>query len=433
MPVSLRRSATVFTLYLPDYKSNAYPTQTLLEKTDMNDFILWGVIASPYLLKMQALLDYAEQHWKRYPEQGGRLNNLRLIRRLLQAKSRGEVKRYPQLPDELDEYPAVPFYSEDGETFYYDSSALAHHLDNHAQRHQRSLLPAEPEVAFVCQLIDEAFDEFGLYMVHHMRWVGSAKTTPMGEMTAAEMAKVVPFGLHHLLAKQLPKRQVRRLPYLFSVAPHNYGAGVSPVQAPPVREGFPETHSLLNHCWEIYLEAMENILGQQPYLLGQRFTLADASAYGQLSMNLVDGDATARLHELAPRTYTWLCDIRDGKHVGSDGPLVLSDGLQPLLEIIGQTFVPLMQQNAAAYEEAATTGETLFNETAFDQGRALYEGQLLGSPFKAVVKTFQVRVWQELCESWCSLVASDREHLKGFLGDTVPVTLESATGTALRR
>ncbi len=101
MPVSLRRSATVFTLYLPDYKSNAYPTQTLLEKTDMNDFILWGVIASPYLLKMQALLDYAEQHWKRYPEQGGRLNNLRLIRRLLQAKSRREVKRYPQLPDEL--------------------------------------------------------------------------------------------------------------------------------------------------------------------------------------------------------------------------------------------------------------------------------------------------------------------------------------------
>jgi glutathione S-transferase len=43
--------------------------------------------------------------------------------------------------------------------------------------------------------------------------------------------------------------------------------------------------------WRRYLAAMENVLREQPFLLGQRFTLADASAYGQLSMNLVDGRA----------------------------------------------------------------------------------------------------------------------------------------------
>lgn len=33
---------------------------------------------------------------------------------------------------------------------------------------------------------------------------------------------------------------------------------------------------------------MEHLLSAQPFLLGERFTLADASAYGQLGMNLVD-------------------------------------------------------------------------------------------------------------------------------------------------
>jgi glutathione S-transferase len=378
----------------------------------MTTFKLYGLTASPYQLKMQSLLDFAGHAWERWPEQGGRWSATVLAARLDIAKRRRAVKRFPAMSPELDEYPSVPFYSEDGRNFYYDSSSLALHLDQHPERHAVPLVPADPRLAFLCHLIDEAFDEFGLYMVHHMRWVGSARTTPMGDLTVAELRSLLPPGTGALFARNLYRRQVRRCPYLFSVAPQGYEAGVSAERTPPSRAGFPATHALLDQSWREYLAAMEQLLAAQPYLLGERFTLADASAYGQLSMNLVDGDATRLLEKLAPLTYRWLCEIRDGEHIAQRGDLSLNSALQPLLRIICTTFVPLMEQNEKAYELALASGETLFNEAAFDQGRALYDGQLLGHPFRSVAKTFQVQVWRELKERWHALAAEDRAFLE---------------------
>jgi hypothetical protein len=107
--------------------------------------------------------------------------------------------------------------------------------------------------------------------------------------------------------------------------------------------------------------------------------------------------------------------IRDGGHTHSSGKLYLSEHVQPLLEIISTTFIPLMQQNEAAYCSALSRGQTLFNEAAFNSGEALYDGTLLGRPFRAVVKTFQVAVWRELCVQWDALAESDREYVSHLL------------------
>lgn len=378
----------------------------------MTKFILWGLTASPYQLKMQSLLDFAGHQWERWPDQAGRRSALTMAIRLQWAKHRGAVMRFPAMSPELDELPAVPFYTEDKRQFQYDSSSLAHYLDQHPKRHRAALVPSDPQLAFVCQLIDEAFDEFGLYMVHHMRWVGAARSTPMGDMTAREFRPLVPPGCAPLLAARLYRRQASRCPYLFSVAPEGYDAGVSRDRAAPSRPGFPATHALLEEAWRGYLAAMEHLLSQQSYLLGDRFTLADASAYGQLGMNLVDPEAAALLAELAPRTFRWLCAIRDGEHCEQGGTLVLTPALQPLMAMISKTFMPLMVQNADAYEHALASGELLFNEAAFDLDRALYDGDLLDYPFRAVVKTFQVRVWRELKASWSALNGEHRSALE---------------------
>jgi hypothetical protein len=148
--------------------------------------------------------------------------------------------------------------------------------------------------------------------------------------------------------------------------------------------------------------------------LGQRFTLADASAYGQLSMNLVDGRAAVLLQELAPLTYRWLCDIRDGGHRGSNGELEIRASLKPLLQIIAETFIPLMQQNEAAYEDALNQGQDTFNEAAFDRGEALYEGTLMELPFRSVAKSFQVVTWRELCEDWQRLDSDSQKQLARY-------------------
>ena len=379
----------------------------------MKNYILWGLAASPYQLKMQSLLDFTGHDWERWPQQAGRRSALSMILRLEVAKRRGTIQRFPAMSAEFDEYPAVPFYTDNGKNFYYDSSSMAHHLDQDPGRQASPLIPQDPRLAFICQLIDEAFDEFGLYMVHHMRWVGSAQTTPMGQMTAREFRRLLPPGVEPLLARRLYRRQVSRCPYLFSVAPQGYDAGVARDRTPPSRLGFPPTHALLDEAWRRYLAAMEHLLANQSYLLGGRFTLADASVYGQLGMNLVDPQAVAQLELLAPNTFRWLCAIRDGRQ-GEQGraDLALTSSLIPLLRIITSTFVALMRQNEKAYEHAVADGETVFNEAAFDRHRALYEGHLLGHPFRAVAKTFQVRVWRELKESWQALDVQDRSFLE---------------------
>lgn len=381
--------------------------------------ITWGLEASPFLLKLEAMLRFAGVPFRRLPAQGGWLENLRTGGRLERAKRSGRVLRHPQMDRTLDEYPAVPFFSEDGSTFQYDSTSLGHWLDERPRSSHPELFPTDPRLGFVARLVDEAFDEFGLYMVHHMRWVGSATDTTMGERTADELARLAPPLLRALPAvlirTRIPRRQVRRCPYLFSVAPQGYAVAVEPLRVPPSRPGFPPTHELLHEAWVAYLAAMESLLAVQPFVLGERFTIADASAYGQLGMNLIDPSTARELRERAPRLFRWLEGIRDGAHAGSRGPLFLSDALRPLLAIIQRTFVPLMVQNEHAWRDATARGETLFNEAAFDQNRALYDGELLGRPFRAVVKTFQVRVWREIRDAWRALSDDDRSALAALL------------------
>jgi glutathione S-transferase len=379
--------------------------------------VIWGSELSPFALKLRALCDFAGIDYAWLPADGSRLGNYRALWTIQRAKRGRTAIRYPQLSD-LDEYPLVPFLIERGRTVYYDSSALARWIDDHWRPEAGPLFPEDPGLAFVAHLIDEAFDEFGLYMVHHKRWVLSAASNDAGKRLAREFARVRLPGTAAGFARSFARRQVRRLPYLFSVAPSGFSIpGLPGDLTPPSREGFPPTHELLDEAWERYLAAVEGVLTRQPFLLGERFTVADASAYGQLGMNLADPTAAERMREHAPVTYAWLCRIRDGEGLGDPGALRLNPALRPLLESIAATFVPLMQQNAEAYRAARERGENLFNERAFDRGSACYDGELLGRPFRSVVKTFQVRVWREIRDAWDAMPEGARVQVATILPD----------------
>jgi hypothetical protein len=214
---------------------------------------------------------------------------------------------------------------------------------------------------------------------------------------------------------------VRRLPYLFSVAPEGYRVeGLTRAMTPPAVAGFPPTHDILEEIWQRILAAMEAILRRQRYLFGDRFTIADASAYGQLSMNLTDGIAARRLRDVAPKTFGWLVSIRSGDHAASAGELRLSPLLEPLLEVFAQTFVPLMRANEAAWESLRAEGATVFNEKAFDARTSLFDGEMLGRPYRTVVKTFQVRTWRDLRRQWEALDADAQQAVTRQFGGLSP-------------
>jgi hypothetical protein len=270
----------------------------------------------------------------------------------------------------------------------------------------------------VSQLLDEAFDEVGLYLVHHNRWVVAARDNGAARRLAAEYRNMRPPGTGRLIAAWFARRQVRRLPYLFSVAPPGFADdGLPRGLTPPAPPGFPPTHALLHEIWGRWVDGVEHALAAGPYLLGDRFGLADASVYGQLSMNLSDPSADRALRARAPRTHAWLRGIRDRRHAGARGRIGLDARLTPLLRAVLDVFPALMAANAEAHAAAVGRGERLFNDAAFDRGRALYDGALLGHRFRSVVKTFQVRVWREVSAAWAELPAEARATVSALVGD----------------
>lgn len=358
--------------------------------------LLWGSELSPFFLKVEACCRHAGLPTERRPDGGRTLENLKLMARLRWAQARRTIKRWPA-PHPDDEYPLVPYlFTADGD-IHVDSSGIAGWLDAHPPADAEPLVPKEPLLAFVCKLLEEALDEVGLYLVHHHRWVVSRLDNNAGARLAHEFRSVMLLpGSQALMARQFSRRQTRRLPYLFSVAPKGKTWSPGPWPDPPSPEGFPETHTRLEQSWDELVDAAELLLQQQPYLLGDRFTLADAALYGQLGMNLSDPSSERRLRERAPRLRAWLGDIAKGRHVGSRGELRLHPDLASMLAWVHRDFIPLMRATAAAAASTRPSGSR--NELAFNQGDDLFEFEWRGGPARTVVKRFQLRTWGELCE-----------------------------------
>ena len=378
---------------------------------------LWGSRLSPFALKVESMLRFARLPFRWMPAQGHFPEALRFAMRRRRVVSRRLPLTFPPL-DALDEFPLVPFlFGPQGENLY-DSSAIGVWLDANGHTKESPLRPGgDAALRFAVHLVDEALDEVGLYLVHHNRWVVAARDNGAGARLAREMRPLLG-PLAPIVARSFPARQVRRLPYLFSVAPDAATFAELPARLrPPRRPGFPATHALLDAAYERLLAAIEPLLAAQPFLFGDRFTLADASVYGQLAMNRSDSSAAAKLRDLAPAVDAWLARIEGGEFRGhrADGVLRLGAEQAPLLAWIAELFVPLMQQNHDAFELHGARGETRFNEVAFDAGRALYDGELCGQRFRSVAKTFQVRVWRDLRRAWNALPAAARSRVTALL------------------
>jgi glutathione S-transferase len=341
---------------------------------------------------------------------------------------------WPRL-DPLDELPLVPFLFGPGGENLYDSTAIGEWLDRtgpHPAADQAPLLPtADAAVRLAARFADEALDELGLYLVHHNRWVVAARGNDAGERLARQMRPLLGPAAA-LLARRFPARQVRRLPYLFSVADPGdprFRDLPAPLR-PPARPGFPPTHGLLERLFGELLAAVEPVLAARPFLFGRRFGLADASLYGQLGMNRTDPEAWRWIQRDAPATAAWVERLAVGDFRGHrpDADFAVDPAIQPFLAWIARGFAPLMQQNHAAWERHRDAGETLFNEAAFDAGRALYDGSLAGHPYRSVAKTFQARVWRDLLRERAALAGPDRRRFDSWL-PIGPVGAETARAT----
>ncbi|MBU3913938.1 glutathione S-transferase C-terminal domain-containing protein [bacterium] len=387
--------------------------------TNKTPWIIWGSELSPFTLKVLALCKYKGLPIRFLPTEGKWLENMKVNFRR-EWLVRGKLPlTYPEW-SELDEFPLVPFLFGPEKENIYDSTAIDHWLDTQAPIEQNvpDTTPRKDSILrFLVSLIDEYADEFGLYLAHHYRWKVSATDNNAGERLAHEQRSLLG-PARPLLARWFSTRQVRRLPYLFSVAPDGFQIQGLPTRLqPPRREGFPSTHDLLEESFSKLLAALEPVLESRPYLFGNRFTLADASIYGELGMNLTDPSAARQIEQQAPNVFVWLKKMEKGDFSASDSntDLTADKSLSPLLNEICRTYVPLMKQNYKAYREYKEKGEILFNEKAFWEGASQFDGILDGHPFRSVVKTFQVKIWLGIRNQWTGLSDSDQQSLEKLL------------------
>lgn len=383
-----------------------------------DSWVLYGSELSPFHLKLVAILKAKKIPFREFPREASTVENIKILLRLKLLRIGLLKLSYPDFT-EYDEFPLVPFLFGPKKQILYDSSAIAIWLDLHTDADIIVQVGADKKLHFLIQLIDEYFDEFGLYMVHHNRWKISARDNTAGRRLANEMPKAVaPF--RSIIAKYFSHRQTRRLPYLFSVAPKGYCIdSLSTQQQPPSHHDFPATHNFLEQSYLNVLNALEPIFQSRPFLFGDQFTVADASLYGQLSMNLSDPSAAKLIKETAPNVFTWLNKIHQGDFSANKpgSKLIIDDLLKPLLSEIVRLFFPLMQQNEAAYQRQKDKGETLFNEAAFWRGKSIYRGELDGHPFANVAKSFQVKIWRQIEQSWQQLAPKDKADLcEQFVG-----------------
>jgi hypothetical protein len=143
------------------------------------------------------------------------------------------------------------------------------------------------------------------------------------------------------------------------------------------------TATVIDASYRRFLTAMENHLGNQKYMLGNRPAAGDFGLYGQLSQ-LVGFDPTPReiAHEVSPRTVAWVDLMRDqsGLEPTEHDWVSLADqpeSLRSLLKEIGRMYAPAQLANARAVQAGDKTWAAEIDGAPWAQQTFPYQAKCL--------------------------------------------------------
>ena len=280
------------------------------DKPGGRPYILYGVEASPYTVKLRAALRYRRlpYHW---------------VCRLVQMYEPLAHVR-PQLT------PVLRF--PDGE-LRTDSTPILEALEEH-HGPDRSLLPERPQDRFLAWLIEDMADEWLTKCLFFYRfnapedgefaarWV---MDDAQGHLSADEHAAAVPPFLD---------RQIGRMDLV----------GCTPEAAP-----------LFEASYLRVLDALESTVANGRFLFGTRPSVADLALFGQLKTLGIDPTPMALMRARAPRTDAWVRRADDLSGVEGEweepGPAVAR-----LTEMAREVYWPFLRANAAGDVDVRLAG-----------------------------------------------------------------------------
>jgi len=241
-----------------------------------------------------------------------------------------------------------------------DSTPIIRRLENSHAR--RSVIPADPALAFIDYLLEDFGDEWCTKYMFHYRWHREVDANNAATILVTSADVTVPADELSAIQKMFKERQVGRL--------HVVGSNAT-------------TTPIIEASYIRLLKALERHFEQQPFLLGRRPGAGDFAIYGQFSQ-LVGYDPTPRAiaHEVSARTVGWVNQMEDESGLDpreSDWASIEQspDSLRGLLGEIGRVYVPAQLANAEAVRRSEKTWEAKIDGASWTQRTFPYQAKCL--------------------------------------------------------
>ena len=226
----------------------------------------------------------------------------------------------------------------------------------------RAALPHDPVLGFINYLIEDYADEWLTKCMFHYRWYYDPDIEKAGNILPLWRAMQVPDEAHQKMAAYVSDRQISRL----------YVVGSNDTTAPVIEASYHR-----------FLDIMNKILTERPFLFGTRPASADFGIYAQLTQ-LAGFDPTpaAICLKETPRVYAWVDIVDDlsGNPADPSGWLSVEEIkalLGDLLSEIGKVYVPALLANAEALKAGEKTMETTIDDLPWHQPTFPYQGKCL--------------------------------------------------------
>jgi glutathione S-transferase len=296
-------------------------------------YTLHGFNPSPYSVKMRAIMRY-----RRLPFVWKATGNPRD-----EAVAAG-------LP------PVIPVLRFPDGRMMNDSTPLAYALEREHPG-ERSIVPDDPMLAYLSDLLEDFGDEWITKMMFHYRWYYAADRDFAQTWIITSRDPVMAADIRRAGMKAFNDRQVGRMALV----------GCTEQNRPIIEDSY-----------RFVLDTLDRHVRTIPFLFGSRPSLADFGMYGQLQILSVDPTPMAEMRARAADVYCWLLRLDDASGVEGewiDGKAKLPETLLALLKHCGETYLPFLDANMKALRDEVAEFELDILGRRYSQAPFRYQGK----------------------------------------------------------
>ena len=334
--------------------------------TDTQAIALTGAPGSPYTRKMLALMRFRQIPY-----------------RLLISGS-AESDAMPKAKVSL--LPTFYFADDSGELeAMVDSTPIIRSLES--RYIGRSVIPADPALAFLDYLIEDYADEWLTKAMFHYRWRYDADIKRAGEILPRWRNLTASDATIEPMSAFVRERQISRL----------YVVGSNDTTAIVIEDSYKR-----------FLGLFAGHIQNGPFVFGARPAASDFALFGQLTaLTQFDPTPMAEAYQQAPSVCAWVGVVEDlsGLPARADDWCdreALPSTLKDLLTEIGRVYVPVLLANARAIDSGADQVST----------------EIDGRPWTQQPFPYQAKCLQWIRQEFARLDPDDRTCVAGILEGT---------------